>query len=448
MWQGFATLTAAVAGPGMNLIVQSTALLAVGLLAGRLLTRSGPAVLSGVYRTTLAAVLVCPIISPLLSVLGVEAPGLRINLRSTAPVLHLAVVPPKSLTAADEGTLSTDDPAAHFPPPHPATPAESATLTEPSSASQSTDRSVLAAGIAFGLTVWLLGSAVLSLQLLITHRRMVRLRASAVPAEAEARELCVELAEQMGVGSPAVLRSPFLFSPCLDGIRRPAILLPEETGDKLRDTFVHELAHLSRRDGLWNLVGRLVVALFCVHPLVWVLSRRLEATAEEVCDDYVVHFGGDRLCYAAHLLEFAGRALPPAPLAGVRMVALRSMLAGRDRSYPRLVAFALDRNQQTCRRSDCLHWRRRNGARGVAADWRSKPRGSRASRDDEGRTTWQDDPRTGRRSGWQARRDSDRHRRALAKTSTQGSAIPGNCPPSYEIMRMAVDKQGRFEMVV
>ena len=74
---------------------------------------------------------------------------------------------------------------------------------------------------------------------------------------------------------------------------------------------------------------RLVVALFCVHPLVWVLSRRLEATAEEVCDDYVVHLGGDRLCYAAHLLEFAGRALPPAPLAGVRMVALRSMLAGR-----------------------------------------------------------------------------------------------------------------------
>jgi hypothetical protein len=73
----------------------------------------------------------------------------------------------------------------------------------------------------------------------------------------------------------------------------------------------------------------LAVALFWVQPLVWVLSRRLEATAEDVCDDLVVQFGTDRARYAGHLLELASRALPPAPLAGVRMVAMRSMLARR-----------------------------------------------------------------------------------------------------------------------
>ena len=171
--------------------------------------------------------------------LGCQA--FQINLHSTAAVPNLAVAPPKFLMAADEGTLSTDDPAAHLPPPHPATRAEMAS-TRRAIIRESVNRPVCSGRrYALGLTVWLLGSAVLSLQLLIAHRRMVRLRASAVPAEAEARELCVELAEQMGVGSPAVLRSPFLFSPCLDGIRRPAILLPEETRDKLRDTFVHDL---------------------------------------------------------------------------------------------------------------------------------------------------------------------------------------------------------------
>ena len=141
--------------------------------------------------------------------------------------------------------------------------------------------------------------------------------------------LCRDLAARMGVVRPAVLRSPFLFSPCLDGLRRPVILLPEDVAENLRETFVHELAHLARRDGLWNLVRRSSVAALWVQPLLWVLSRRLEGAAEEVCDDYVVQFGADRTHYAGHLLELAGRALPPVTPAGVGMISLRSMLARR-----------------------------------------------------------------------------------------------------------------------
>ena len=180
-----------------------------------------------------------------------------------------------------------------------------------------------------GLSVWLLGAVVMGARLLVGHRRMTRLRATAVPAEPGAEALCRDLAARIGVGTPAVLRSPFLFSPCLDGLRRPAILLPEDVGDNLRETFVHELAHLARRDGLWNLLRRSSVAALWVQPLLWVLSRRLEAAAEEVCDDYVVQFGADRARYAGHLLELAGRALPPVSPAGVGMVSLRSMLARR-----------------------------------------------------------------------------------------------------------------------
>ena len=106
----------------------------------------------------------------------------------------------------------------------------------------------------FGLAVWLLGSSILGARLLVGHRRMARLRAWAVPAEPDAQALCNDLAIRMGLRLPLVLRTPFLSSPCLDGLRRPAILLPEDAEGNLRDTFVHELAHLARRDGLWNLV--------------------------------------------------------------------------------------------------------------------------------------------------------------------------------------------------
>ena len=64
-----------------------------------------------------------------------------------------------------------------------------------------------------------------------------------------------------------------------------------------------------------------------MQPLLWLLSKRLEATAEEVCDDYVVGFGADRCGYAGHLLELAGRRLTPMAPSGVGMISLRSLLA-------------------------------------------------------------------------------------------------------------------------
>ena len=187
---------------------------------------------------------------------------------------------------------------------------------------------------AIGLAVWLLGAAFMASRLFLGHFRMRSLRSSAAPAEATAQALCHDIARQMNVAAPSVWRSPFLFSPCLDGLRRPAILLPDDVGNNLRETFVHELAHLARRDGLWNLLRRWATAGLWLQPLVWLLSRRLENTAEEVCDDYVVHSGAERAGYAGHLLELAGRALPPLAPASVGMVSLRSMLSEADHSHP------------------------------------------------------------------------------------------------------------------
>ena len=64
-------------------LTQSTVLLVLGLLAGRLLRKTGPAAQSSVYRTTLAAVLFCPIAAIVLAAAGWH--GIIIRLPSEAP---------------------------------------------------------------------------------------------------------------------------------------------------------------------------------------------------------------------------------------------------------------------------------------------------------------------------------------------------------------------------
>src|SRR6478752_2934149 len=79
MWHGFATVTTTLAGFGLTWLVQSSILLILGLAAGRLLKRSGPAVQSAVYRTTFAAVLVCPAASAVLAARGYDRLTLRVS---------------------------------------------------------------------------------------------------------------------------------------------------------------------------------------------------------------------------------------------------------------------------------------------------------------------------------------------------------------------------------
>ncbi len=358
-WRAIMAGSSAPADIMLNWLLQSTALLAIGLLIGRLSRRWGPAVQSAVYRTTLGAVLLCPIASIALTAMGLSGVVLRLPVL-TASADQPAEAPDQSglaITRSPEAELVSrlamdGDPLASRTAPAPPLlevlqqadrpdaaglpPTAGGLADSPGRANESAssagstgvaDLLAMAGTIAFA--AWLLGTTALGVRLLVSHRRMARLRSAAIPAGADAASLCRILAEQMRLNPPEVLRSPFLSSPCLDGLRRPAILLPEDAEENLRETFIHELAHLSRRDGLWNFLRRIVSALLWVQPLVWFLSRRIEETAEEVCDEYVVEFGADRTRYAGHLLELAERTLPPLAASGVGMISLRSLLGRR-----------------------------------------------------------------------------------------------------------------------
>lgn len=113
---------------------------------------------------------------------------------------------------------------------------------------------------------------------------------------------------------PGVLLGDWTGSPMTWGVRQPAILLPAAAArwpkERREVVLAHELAHIVRRDWLWQILARLVRAVYWFHPLVWFAVDALREEAERACDDRVLD-GVKASDYAGHLVEI-GRALRPA----------------------------------------------------------------------------------------------------------------------------------------
>ena len=341
--------TKQVAQFGLNWLVQSTLLLAAGLLVGWLVRHRGSAVQSAVYRATLVAVLACPLIAWGLAAGGV--PGLMIDSQwgwgrqeVADAVMPVAETPAAKTSGLDTATASiepfpanasssaalpltvspTESPA-EMAGPRGATAFDASEAALPAFASRRVGWIVGVLAIA-----WLVVAAVLLVRLGGAWRQLARIRKSAAEADATTQASCREVASLMRLHAPAIMHSPYLPSPCLVGLRRPVVLLPEAfQAMSLRDVLIHELAHIRRRDCHWSLLARLTTAIFFFQPLLWKLSRRLDATAEEVCDDYVMHLGSDRREYAHRLVNIAELANAPIAAAAVGIVSLKSMLARR-----------------------------------------------------------------------------------------------------------------------
>jgi Tol biopolymer transport system component/beta-lactamase regulating signal transducer with metallopeptidase domain len=325
-------------------LVQSTLLVGAGLLIAQGCRRYGPALESVVLRATLLAALLCPVLSLFLGRFGIE--GRRLTLPGVDTIAPVAEVP------AVAGTMNPS-PAVPFRPsttvasrsPMPA--ADSPVKIESSGAQPVAPRAepsarreaqpALRAGTLYALATaaWVAGGLFMLLRLALCHGRIARLRQESDLAAVAVFENCSAIARELAIAPPEVRVHMGIKSPLLVGLVRPAILLPDVKGLEdlvaTREVLVHELAHAVRGDCFWHLLSRVATALLWIQPFLWLLARRIEETAEDVCDNYVIEHARDRRAYASTLVALAEQLQfsPTESLAGTGVIAFRSALGHR-----------------------------------------------------------------------------------------------------------------------
>ena len=145
------------------------------------------------------------------------------------------------------------------------------------------------------------------------------------------------LAEEAGIRRPIRLTATAaLASPVALGrneIAVPEAALTELDSDQQRGMLAHELAHLERHDPAWLMAVSVLERIAFFQPLNRLARRRIQESAEYLCDEWAVHRTGSEgglslascLAKVAEWLETA----PAIPVAG--MAEERSHLVGRVR---------------------------------------------------------------------------------------------------------------------
>ncbi|MBK8969006.1 MAG: M56 family metallopeptidase [Saprospiraceae bacterium] len=171
------------------------------------------------------------------------------------------------------------------------------------------------------VSIWLLGFVFFLFQLGGGLRYIYRLRRNQnQPLEPVWQEKLQALASRIGLSRPVtLLESALVKAPMALGLFKPLILLPIGMANQLSPVEVeailaHELAHIARRDWLFNLIQAIIEALFYFHPAVWWIAATIRAERENCCDDTAVALTGNRLLYAKTLVRLQDITRPaPAP---------------------------------------------------------------------------------------------------------------------------------------
>ncbi len=183
---------------------------------------------------------------------------------------------------------------------------------------------------------WIGGAGLTLCPVLLSYLMLRRLRRSADRIDSGTWPMLLhQLKEQLNLRRPVLLLgSSKPAMPMTWGIFRPVLLLPHSsrqwTAERRRIVLVHELAHVKRRDCLWQLLGQLACGLYWFNPLVWLALKQMQAERERACDDLVLGGGIKGSQYAEQLLEIASN-LQAHRMAGYSAIAMArpSKLEGR-----------------------------------------------------------------------------------------------------------------------
>ncbi|MBL7825735.1 MAG: M56 family metallopeptidase [Saprospiraceae bacterium] len=117
-----------------------------------------------------------------------------------------------------------------------------------------------------------------------------------------------------------LLESALAHTPMAMGWIKPVILLPiglvnQLSAAEVEAVLAHELAHIARRDWLFNLLQAFIESLFYYHPAVWWISTTIRRERENCCDDVALNATGNPIAFAKALVQVQERAIPVPALA-------------------------------------------------------------------------------------------------------------------------------------
>jgi len=275
------------------LIARGAIVLALALVATRLLRRAPASLRHTVLGSALAAVLALPIIEAIV------------------PAWHAGAIPADTVEVVE-------------PPALPVAEATAPAIAHPASAARGPVESFAVPWRAIIGGLWAAGIAAMLLRVgvgalrarRIARRGMVVHRADPHAAEA--------WRASGGRGDPPrVVVSGEVDAPIVVGAIAPTVVVPYAalawSAERWRVVLLHELAHVRRRDGVANLVAQIACSLHWVDPLAWIAARRLREERELAADDAVLRGGARASTYAEHLVAIATGAAHGTPAAALAM---------------------------------------------------------------------------------------------------------------------------------
>ena len=166
--------------------------------------------------------------------------------------------------------------------------------------------------------IWAMGVALFILKLLggISYCYYLRSRLN-FPADEYWIETLDNLKQKVGVKqSIELVESALTRTPMVVGIMKPMILFPIGAINRLSPTEVeailaHEIAHVLRKDYIFNIIQSVIEALFYFHPAVWWISSIIRNERENCCDDVAIEICGSSMNYAKALVTVQEMAYYP-----------------------------------------------------------------------------------------------------------------------------------------
>ncbi|MDB6019134.1 MAG: hypothetical protein JWR19_3623 [Pedosphaera sp.] len=180
--------------------------------------------------------------------------------------------------------------------------------------------------VQIGALVWAIGVGLLAMRLIGQNLAFIhRLRTADPVTEPKVLALFEQCKTALGIHFPiGLVETAQVNSPALHGFFHPCLLLPVEmiggfSEQELRHIFLHELAHIKRRDMAVHWAAALLKILHWFNPVLWLGFRRMASDRELACDELALSHAGEaeRKPYGAAIIKVLETCAGTPALAGV-----------------------------------------------------------------------------------------------------------------------------------